>query len=242
VAVRPADGVARWLLSDHLGSTAKTVSSGGSTEGEQRYMPYGWQRYITGTLESDYRFTGQRLDDNFYLYFYGSRWYDPVVGRFIRPDSIVPEPANPQALNRYAYTLNNPLKYVDPNSHSPLTWCLAGLASAGGNYTGQVIGNLTAGSNLKDALVTKIDSDAVIQAGLQGAAAAFAGETAVAATGAAYLGAGAHGVGGTAATAATAGAQIAKNFRQTVILSMKSQLEPRSYTGELWIGPQGTSG
>jgi hypothetical protein len=39
IALRPADGVARWILSDHLGSTAKTVSAGGATEGEQRYMP-----------------------------------------------------------------------------------------------------------------------------------------------------------------------------------------------------------
>jgi hypothetical protein len=29
----------------------------------------------------------------------------------------VPEPGNPQALNRYAYTLNNPVKYVDPSGH-----------------------------------------------------------------------------------------------------------------------------
>ena len=38
IAVRPAsDNVARWILSDHLGSTAKTVSSAGATEGEQRH-------------------------------------------------------------------------------------------------------------------------------------------------------------------------------------------------------------
>jgi len=29
----------------------------------------------------------------------------------------VPEPGNPQALNRYAYVLNNPLKYTDPSGH-----------------------------------------------------------------------------------------------------------------------------
>jgi RHS repeat-associated protein len=121
IAVRPAsDGVARWILSDHLGSTAKTVSSGGSTEGEQRYMPFGLDRYTTGSLNTAYRYTGQRIEDNVDLYFYQSRWYDPVVGRFIQPDSIVPEPGNPQALNRYSYVLNNPLRYVDPSGFDPL--------------------------------------------------------------------------------------------------------------------------
>ncbi|HEY53273.1 MAG TPA: RHS repeat-associated core domain-containing protein [Caldilineae bacterium] len=48
------------------------------------------------------------------LYFYNSRYYDPVLGRFISPDTIVPEPGNPQSLNRYSYVLNNPLRYTDP--------------------------------------------------------------------------------------------------------------------------------
>ena len=37
-----------------------------------------------------------------------------MLGRFISPDTIVPEPGNPQALNRYSYVLNNPLRYTDP--------------------------------------------------------------------------------------------------------------------------------
>ena len=30
---------------------------------------------------------------------------------------MVPEPGNPQALNRFSYVLNNPLKYTDPTGH-----------------------------------------------------------------------------------------------------------------------------
>jgi hypothetical protein len=29
----------------------------------------------------------------------------------------VPDPTNPQVLNRYSYVLNNPLKYIDPSGH-----------------------------------------------------------------------------------------------------------------------------
>ncbi|MCP4252170.1 MAG: hypothetical protein GY775_01960, partial [Candidatus Scalindua sp.] len=39
------------------------------------------------------------------------------LGRFISADPIVPDPTNPQALNRYSYVLNNPLKYTDPSGH-----------------------------------------------------------------------------------------------------------------------------
>ena len=43
--------------------------------------------------------------------------YDGAIGRFLSPDSIVPSPGDPQSLNRYAYTRNNPLSRVDPNGH-----------------------------------------------------------------------------------------------------------------------------
>jgi len=40
------------------------------------------------------------------------------LGRFVSADPIVPEPGNPQALNRYAYVLGNPIKYRDPTGHA----------------------------------------------------------------------------------------------------------------------------
>jgi hypothetical protein len=39
------------------------------------------------------------------------------LGRFLSADTMVPSPGNPQALNRYSYTLNNPVKYTDPTGH-----------------------------------------------------------------------------------------------------------------------------
>ena len=47
-----------------------------------------------------------------------SRFYDPAIGRFLQPDTIVPDPANPQSLNRYSYVLNNPMRYTDPTGHA----------------------------------------------------------------------------------------------------------------------------
>ncbi|MGC8787728.1 MAG: N-acetylmuramoyl-L-alanine amidase, partial [Anaerolineae bacterium] len=51
------------------------------------------------------------------LYFYNARWYDPALGRFAQPDTIVPGPGDPQSLNRYAYVHNNPLRFSDPTGH-----------------------------------------------------------------------------------------------------------------------------
>jgi len=47
------------------------------------------------------------------IYYYGARYYDPAIGRFISQDIIVQNHASPQSFNRYSYVLNNPLKYVD---------------------------------------------------------------------------------------------------------------------------------
>ena len=49
---------------------------------------------------------------------YGARFYSPRLGRFVSADTIVPQPEDPQALNRYAYVRNNPVIYRDPSGHA----------------------------------------------------------------------------------------------------------------------------
>jgi len=80
------------------------------------YSPFCGTRSTSGGLNTDKKFTGQRLDQ-LDLYFYNARYYDPGIGRFISADTVVPNWTNPQSLNRYSYCLNNPLKYVDPSGH-----------------------------------------------------------------------------------------------------------------------------
>ena len=81
------------------------------------YTPYGSLATHTGAADVAHKFTGQRLDISTGLYFYNARYYDPQLGRFIQPDSIVQAPSDPQSLNRYSYVRNNPVKYVDPTGY-----------------------------------------------------------------------------------------------------------------------------
>ena len=68
-------------------------------------------------MPTDRQFTGQRWESSLGFYDYVARQYDPYLNRFISPDTIIPDPGNPQSLNRYAYVLNNALLYVDPSGH-----------------------------------------------------------------------------------------------------------------------------
>jgi len=113
VAMRDTNGVT-YLHSDHLGSTSATS---GANTGTQVYFPFGGIR--AGSVATDFGFTGQKLDASDGLMYYGARYYDAALGRFISADTIVPSAGNPQSLNRYAYGLNNPVKYTDPSGHCP---------------------------------------------------------------------------------------------------------------------------
>jgi len=117
IAHRNASGV-RYVSQDQVNSTVLTTDSSGSTLATVKYYPYGAKRSVSGTLDTDKLFTGQRLDDSG-LYFYNARYYDASIGRFISADTIVPDWTNPQAWNPYSYCLNNPLKYTDPTGNWP---------------------------------------------------------------------------------------------------------------------------
>jgi RHS repeat-associated protein len=154
---------------DHLGSSTKMSNNLGAGVETTEYMPFGPMREHAGTTISNYKYTDQELDPETGLYFYGARYYDPIIGRFISADSIVPNFADPQSLNRYGYCRNNPLIYTDPSGH----WFgIDDLISA---VVGAVIGAVSAAVN----------GDNILKGAAIGAAAAWVGwNTFGAATGA----------------------------------------------------------
>ena len=86
---------------------------------QQRYLPFGGVRSDVGSIvETDYGYTGQRnLDSEIGLMDYKFRFYSATLGRFISPDSLVPNVTNPQSWNRFSYAINNPILYNDPDGH-----------------------------------------------------------------------------------------------------------------------------
>jgi RHS repeat-associated protein/uncharacterized repeat protein (TIGR01451 family) len=131
VAMRQ-DGVVYYFHTDHLGSTSAMSDEEGNAYGEPvRYLPFGEVRSgDLGSLPTDHGFTGQKHNDDVGLIFMQARYYLAGIGRFVQPDTIIPNPANPQSLNRFSYVLNSPLNFRDPTGH-----CIPGMNCPGDNPT-----------------------------------------------------------------------------------------------------------
>jgi RHS repeat-associated protein len=117
LAVRTG-GTLSFLLGDHLGSSSVRTDSNGALSAQELYKAFGESRYAYGSLGTDYKFTGQRSETSLGIYFFQSRWFDPSLGRFLSPDSIIPtQTQGTQAWDRYAFVNNNPVRYNDPTGH-----------------------------------------------------------------------------------------------------------------------------
>jgi len=111
VALRRSGDGLYYVHADHLGSVMLTTdtSAPGEEVAEQRFYPWGQAtRYPDGgTQKTEYNFTGQRLDDSTDLLYYGARYYDPALRRFVSADTIVPDVAS-SLLSALTVNLANP--------------------------------------------------------------------------------------------------------------------------------------
>ena len=105
-----------YTFNDHLNSTSATLKKSNNAIARQRYTPWGDQRNGDATI-TDVGYTGKREYASTGLVDMGFRSYDPVLGRFAQPDTIVGEPNNPVTINRYAYVANNPVSLIDPSGN-----------------------------------------------------------------------------------------------------------------------------
>jgi RHS repeat-associated protein len=76
----------------------------------------------THHYDAIYKFTGKERDAESGLDNFGARYNASTMGRFMTPDPLLNSgrPWNPQTWNRYAYALDNPLVYVDPDGEDSI--------------------------------------------------------------------------------------------------------------------------
>ncbi len=157
-----ASGAIRYYFSDHLGSASVITNEAGTIVEESQYFPFGAERAVLNGDTNPYKFTGKERDTETGLDYFGARYYGSNLGRFLSPDEFTGGPVsasggdptppgplpyaditNPQSLNKYTYTYNNPLNMTDPDGHCP--WCVGALLGAFGGATAQIIADVATG-------------------------------------------------------------------------------------------------
>ncbi|MCD4779486.1 MAG: hypothetical protein K8S27_02905, partial [Candidatus Omnitrophica bacterium] len=107
------EGTSSWnYLYDGNGNVGQMLNSTtGAIEAHYEYDPYGNSVLSTGALASSnpYRFSTKYLDDEFNLYYYGYRYYDPETGRWLNRDPIDEQ----GGLNLYVLLNNNSINSID---------------------------------------------------------------------------------------------------------------------------------
>ena len=114
---------ARALLTDALGSTVALGDGTGSLVTQYTYEPFGVTSETGVPSGNGFKYTG-REDDGSGLLYYRARYYHPRLQRFISEDPIG---FNGGSINLYAYVLNNPITFVDPNGTAhclPMSGCV----------------------------------------------------------------------------------------------------------------------
>ncbi|THU33024.1 hypothetical protein FAM09_26645 [Niastella caeni] len=118
------NGQAYAVYKDYLGSILTVTNEQGTVVAQQNFDAWGRKR---NALTWEYNgvqptpvwlvrgYTGHEHLPQFGLINMNARLYDPTTGRMLSPDPYIMGLDDTQGYNRFAYALNNPLKYTDPN-------------------------------------------------------------------------------------------------------------------------------
>jgi len=106
-----------YYLKDHLGSNRMTINSLGVVTNVQDYYAYGevLRNYNNSTPNEKYKFTGKERDTETDLDYFGARFYDSEIGRWL---SVDPLASKYPAWSPYNYCLDNPIRFIDPDGRN----------------------------------------------------------------------------------------------------------------------------
>ena len=113
------DGQTYFHFSDWLGTRRYQTNAAGDLQHTMSCTGYpfgdGLNCTGSGADATEHHFTGKERDTETGLDYFGARYNTSSMGRFMSPDSGPYVWSDPQTLNRYPYTRNNPLKFIDPS-------------------------------------------------------------------------------------------------------------------------------
>ena len=104
---------------DHLGSSSYITDREGRVTQHTEYIAFGevlFEEHSTSKT-MPYLFNGKELDSETGLYYYGARYYDPKVSLWLNVDPLAEKYPH---VSPYTYTLNNPIKFIDPDGRAPM--------------------------------------------------------------------------------------------------------------------------
>ena len=115
---RAATETITYIHGDISGSPLAATSSTGAVVWKESYRAYG-ERWVNdpGSAQQSQWFHGKEQDAATGLQYFGARYYDPAVGRFLGIDPVDYQDGNLHSFNRYAYGNNNPVRYADPDGN-----------------------------------------------------------------------------------------------------------------------------
>ena len=117
-----------YLHQDQVASTTLTTDASGNPAARLAYAPFGGVARSSGSINVTRKFQNQPLDRSTGLYYFGARYFDPSIGRFMTPDSRVGASfTTADSINRFAFAVNNPTTYIDNFGHSIWDKIAAGL-------------------------------------------------------------------------------------------------------------------
>ncbi|XWN29790.1 MAG: RHS repeat-associated core domain-containing protein [Devosia sp.] len=102
---------------DYDNSVRAVTNPGGTRVTRISYAPYGEQTRVNQTptpAEETKSFLSERFDEAAGLMYLNARYYDPIIARFVQPDTLDPTERG-VGINRYAYAGNDPVNFADPS-------------------------------------------------------------------------------------------------------------------------------
>ena len=144
-----------FYITDHLGSVIALTDENGNITDQYQYDEYGTITKKIGTSHNTRYYTGQELDNDSGLIYLRARYYDPIMGRFIRRDPI----GSVGGMNHYVYTVNNPINYKDINGmhHVGVLYCSITSLDKADHITPKTVWNICCmNKNLEEKMGSKV--------------------------------------------------------------------------------------